>query len=73
MEDFDFKLTLHDNQLAVSVHPYEEGDKTYYDILFEDYSISIYKDTLYTWTSDEPHGLSHADIQSLGEQIDNRR
>jgi hypothetical protein len=72
MEDFDFTLALHDEQLSVHIHPHEMGDKTYYDIFFENYSISIYKDTLYTWTSDDPQGLSKDDIQSIGEQIDTR-
>ena len=72
MEDFDFNLAIHDEQLPVRIHPHEMGDKTYYDIFFEDYSISIYKDTPYTWTSDDTHGLSKDEIQSIGEQIDTR-
>ena len=72
MEDFDLTIALNSGQLPAKIHPHEEGDKTWYDILFEDYTISIYKDTPYTWTSNDPHGLDRADIQSIGEQIDNR-
>ena len=71
MRDYDFKLALNGNNLTLKIHPHVEGNKTYYDLLFEDYTLSLYKDTLYTWASDDPHGLSQADIQSIGEQIEN--
>ena len=70
MEDFDITLSINTNQIPVTIHPYVNGDKTYYEILFENYTLTIYKDTLYTWTSDDTNGLSKADIQSVGEQID---
>ncbi len=71
MEDFDLTLALNSKQIAVKVHSHIENDRTYYDVLFDDYSVSIYKDTLYTWASDDPQALSAAEIQSIGEQIDN--
>jgi len=71
MEDFNLTLSLNNAQLQVTVHPHTEGEKTFYDILFEDYTLTIYKDTLYTWASDDAHGLSQADVQSVGEQINN--
>jgi hypothetical protein len=69
MEDFDLTLSLNSKQIPVRIHPHIENDTTYYDLVFEDYTLSIYKDTLYTWTSDDSNGLSQADIQSIGEQI----
>jgi hypothetical protein len=72
MEDFELQLAINSNTINVSVHPHEEGDVTHYDVLMNDYTLTIYKDTPYTWTSDDPHGLSKADIQSIGEQIQNR-
>jgi hypothetical protein len=71
MEDFDLSLAINGTDIQVKVHPHVEGEVTYYDIVFENYSLSIYKDTLYTWKSDDPHGLSQADIQSIGEQLQN--
>ena len=71
MEDFDITLSLNSEQIPVTVHPHIEGDSTYYDVMFEDYTLSIYKDTLYTWTAENSNGLSKADIQSIGEQIAN--
>ena len=69
MEDFDITLSLNSKQIPVSVHPHIEGDSTYYDVMFTDFTLSIYKDTLYTWTAEDTNGLSKADIQSIGEQI----
>ena len=69
MHDFDLIIALNGNNLALKVHPHIKGETTYYDILFDNYTLSIYKDTLYTWTSDDPHELSQADIQSIGEQL----
>ncbi|MDB5109709.1 MAG: hypothetical protein JWR67_823 [Mucilaginibacter sp.] len=71
MNDFDLTLSLNSAQLPVKVHTHVEGETTWYDLIFENYTLSIYKDTLYTWTSDDPHGLSQADLQSIGEQIEN--
>ena len=71
MEDFDITLSLNNKQIPVTVHPHIENEKTYYDVLFENYTLSIYKDTLYTWTTDDSNGLNKADIQSIGEQIQN--
>ncbi len=55
--------------MPVNIYEHAEGERTYYDILFEDHTLSIYKDTLYTWASDNPQEFSKADIQSFGEQI----
>jgi len=71
MEDFDLTLALNSAQIPVRVHTYAEGETTNYDVLFEGYTLTIYKDTLYTFTSDDPQGHSKADIQSIGEQIEN--
>ena len=72
MEDFDITLSLNSENIPVHVHPHVEGEATWYDVMFEDHTISIYKETLYNWTSDNPGGLSQADIHSIGEQIINR-
>ena len=72
MEDFEIILAVNANQIPVTVHPFEQDEKTYYDVQFENYTLNVYKDTLYTWTSDDSNGLSKADIQSIGGQIDNR-
>ena len=71
MENFDITLALNASNIPVTVHAYEANDKTYYDIPFDNYTLTIYKDTLYTWASDDNNDLSKADIQSIGEQIDN--
>ena len=71
MENFDITLSLNASNIPVTVHTYEANEKTYYDIPFENYTLTIYKDTLYTWASDDSNGLNKADIQSIGEQIDN--
>ncbi len=69
MEDFDYTLSINGEQIPVTIHPHIENDSTWYDIIFNDHTISIYKDTLYTWSTDYGNGLSAADIQSIGEQI----
>lgn len=71
MDDFELTLSLNAKQIKVVIHPHAEGEITYYDVLFENYTLTIYKDTLYTWASDDLQGLSQADIQSIGEQIGN--
>jgi hypothetical protein len=71
MEDFDITLSLNGKQIAVKVHPFVQEETTHYTILFDDYSIDVFKDTLYTWATDDAHGLNQADIQSIGEQIEN--
>jgi hypothetical protein len=71
MEDFELTIALNGNNIPVTIHPHIQDDKTVYDVVMEGYSVSIFKDTLYTWTSDDPHGLSQADIESIGEQIQN--
>lgn len=69
MEDFDIEISLNRQQIPAHVHPHVEDDKTYYDITFNDQTISIYKETLYTWRAEVGNGLSEADIQSIGEQL----
>jgi len=69
MEDFDFTLALHDAQLPVRIHPYEADDRTYYNICFQDHSISIYKDNTLHRAIEDKHDLSKDDMQSIGEQI----
>jgi len=69
MNDFDITLSLNSEQIPARVHEHVEGDTTYYDITFDDQTLSIYKDTLYTWAAENSTGLSQADIQSIGEQL----
>ncbi len=71
MENNTYNISLNGNQFDVQVTEYAEDDKTVYDIAFEDRTLTIYKNTLYTWTSDDPQEFSQADIQSIGEQIIN--
>lgn len=71
MKSYDYNVSLNGKQFDVRISEHVEGDKTLYDIQFEDRTITIYKDTLYIWTSDNPQELSKEDIQSLGEQIIN--
>jgi hypothetical protein len=71
MENYDYNIALNGKQFDVRVSEHVENDKTLYDIQFEDRTITIYKNTLYLWTSDNPQELSQEDIQSLGEQIIN--
>ena len=71
MNDYDITLALNSRQIPARVHTHEEGDTTYYDITFEDQTLSLYKDTLYTWATDNTNGLNQADIQSIGEQLQN--
>ncbi len=69
MEDFELTLSINSRQLHATVHTHAEGDTTYYDVTTDDFSISIYKDNLYTWTADDSAGLSAAEIQTIGEQL----
>ncbi|MDB5012234.1 MAG: hypothetical protein JWQ25_436 [Daejeonella sp.] len=69
MEDFDLTLSLNGEEIPVKVHTHIEGDKTNYDVIFENFTVCVYKNTLYTWTTDNSNGLNQADIQSIGEQI----
>ncbi|MCJ8210939.1 hypothetical protein MUY27_14570 [Mucilaginibacter sp. RS28] len=71
MEDFDIELSLNRQQIPARVHTYVNDDKTYYDVTFEDQTITLYKETLYTWRAETSNGLSEADIQSIGEQLQN--
>jgi hypothetical protein len=70
MAERDYTFALNGRQLAARIAESTEGEHTHYTIAFEASTVRIHKDTLYTWTSDEPGELSAADIQSLGEQID---
>jgi hypothetical protein len=69
MEDFGITLAIHGQQIPATVHERVEGETTHYDITTDDFSISIYKDTLYTWAANDDGGFSADDIQSFGEQI----
>lgn len=69
MDDFDITLALNSKQIPARVHTHVEGDTTYYDITYENTTLSIYKDTLYTWKAEDDNGLNQADIQSIGEQV----
>ena len=71
MNTYDYNISLNGKQFDVRISEHVEGEKTLYDVQFEDRTITIYKDTLYLWTSDNPQELSKEDIQSLGEQIIN--
>jgi hypothetical protein len=46
MEDYGITLAINGQQIAATVHEHAEGETTYYDIVTDDFSISIYKDTL---------------------------
>ena len=69
MEDFGLTLAINGLQIPSTVHPHVEGETTHYDIITDDFTISIYKDTLYTWTAADNAGFSNDEIQSIGEQI----
>lgn len=71
MENNNYNISLNGKQFEVQVTEHAEGDKTLYDVQFEDRTLTIHKNTLYTWTSDDPQEFSQADIQSIGEQIIN--
>jgi len=71
MEDYGITLSINAQQLQATIHEHVEGEKTFYDVITDDFTISIYKDTLYTWAADDNAGFSSADIQSIGEQINN--
>lgn len=71
MSDFNITLAINSLQIDATVHTRTQGDSTYYDITFQDQTITIYKDTLYTWKAESTNGLSQADIQSIGEQLQN--
>jgi hypothetical protein len=69
MEDFGITLAINGQQIPATVHPHVQDEKTYYDIITDDFTISIYKDTLYTWKADQNAGFSNDDISSIGEQL----
>ncbi len=69
MEDFEMTIAINGQQIAASVHPHVEGDSTYYDIVTDDFTISLYKDTMYTWAADVNAGFSNEEIQTIGEQL----
>lgn len=51
------------------MHPHIEGETTYYDVTTDDFSISIYKETMYTWAAIDDAGFSAEEIQTIGEQL----
>lgn len=69
MEDFGMTLAMNGQQIPATVHPHIEGDVTYYDIITDSFTISIYKDTLYTWAADDNAGFSNDEISSIGAQL----
>lgn len=69
MEDFEMTIAVNGQQIPASVHPHVEGESTYYDIVTDDFTISIYKDTMYTWAVDVNAGFSNEEIQTIGEQL----
>lgn len=69
MEDFETTLAINSQQIPARVHPYVNDDKTYYEVVTDDFTLTIYKDTLYTWTSDDSTSFSQAEIQTIGEQL----
>lgn len=69
MEDFGITLSINSRLIEATVHPRIEGETTYYDITTDNFSISIFKDTLYTWAADDDAGLSAEEIQTIGEQL----
>jgi hypothetical protein len=71
MEDFVITIALNGQQIPATVHPHVEGETTYYDVITDDFTVSIYKDTLYTWAADDNAGFSNDDIHSIGEQLNN--
>jgi hypothetical protein len=71
MEDYGITLAINGQQIAATVHEHAEGETTYYDIVTDDFSISIYKDTIYTWKADDNAGFNAEEIQTIGEQLNN--
>lgn len=69
MEDFGITLSINSQLIQATVHPHIEGESTYYDIATDDFSISIYKDTMYTWAAADNAGFNAEEIQSIGEQL----
>ncbi|WP_158826520.1 hypothetical protein [Mucilaginibacter lacusdianchii] len=69
MEDFGITLAINGQQIPATVHPHIEGETTYYDIITDSFTISIYKDTLYTWAADDNAGFSNDEISSFGAQL----
>jgi hypothetical protein len=71
MEDFEIELALNGQLIKANVHPHIEGESTWYDVVMPEFTLSIYKEGLYTWKADSNQGLDQDDIQSIGEQIIN--
>ncbi|QJD97034.1 hypothetical protein HH214_14735 [Mucilaginibacter robiniae] len=71
MEDFGITLAVNSRQIPATVHTRVVDDTTYYDIVSDDFSISIFKDTMYTWKAEDSGGFSADEINSIGEQINN--
>ncbi len=69
MEDFDITLAINGQQLPAHVHPYANDDKTYYEIVTDSFTLTIFKDTMFTWASAEGSAFDHAEIQTIGEQL----
>ncbi|WP_462266124.1 hypothetical protein [Mucilaginibacter sp.] len=69
MEDFNIDLAINSQQVPASVHTFEQDDKTYYEVVSDTFSITIYKDTLYTWTTEGSSSFDQDEIQSIGEQL----
>ncbi|MVN93101.1 hypothetical protein [Mucilaginibacter aquatilis] len=69
MEDFGITLSINSRLIEATVHPHIEGETTYYDVTTDDFSISIYKETMYTWAAMDDAGFSAEEIQTIGEQL----
>lgn len=69
MDDFDITLAINGQQIPARVHPYVNNDKTYYEVVTDQFTITVYKDTLYTWTSDGGSSFDQAELQTIGEQL----
>lgn len=69
MEDFDITLALNSEQIPARIHPYVNEDKTYYEVVTDKFTLTIYKDTMYTWASVDGSSFSQAEIQTIGEQL----
>ncbi|GAB2686912.1 hypothetical protein GCM10027037_06220 [Mucilaginibacter koreensis] len=69
MEDFDITLALNSQQLPARVHPYEQDDKTYYEVVTDNFTLTLFKDTMFTWATEGSSSLDADDIQSIGEQL----
>ncbi len=69
MEDFETTLAVNGQQIPAHVHLYADNDRTYYEVVTNEFTLTLYKDTMYTWAADDNSGFNQADIQTIGEQL----